>query len=350
MTAQLLSVHVPFTSTNLQLGSSVGGPGVSLATAADVLVDSVGVMDIQSKGAFVGQTSAAMALLSASAQKIHSQGKVEMFAGGGKSPAACGPGGPVTPADAGPPGATTEKVTGVACAVLSATSAGYGLQDAFSPQLTIEAPGLAAQVPAVGVALLATAVSGMAGAAAGGAGGGSGGTDIEERASSNITMVAGKKISGIAPGIISYKTLGKWEVKALLVTDFTTTLFTNFALAKFEVKALDAFKTTSATFEVEADAAVNIETKDFKGKAAIVTMDGDTKVTKIMDVMGKTTCKDALTVGKKTTMTGKLIVKRKTEIKGKLTVQCTEVKGNVTVKGDFKADKVEFKAPTIFGM
>jgi uncharacterized membrane protein YjjB (DUF3815 family) len=348
MTAQLLSVHVPHTNTNLQLGSSVGGPGVSLATAGDVLVDSVGVMDIQSKGAFVGQTSAAMSMLSASVQKIHSQGKVELFAGGGKSPAACGPGGPVTAADAGPPGAITEKVTGVACAVLTATSAGYGLQDAFTPQLAIAAPGLVAQVPAVAVAGVALGVSAMAGAAVAGAVGG--GTDIEERASSNITMVAGKKISGIAPGIIGYKTLGKWEVKALLVTDFTTTLFTNFALAKFEVRALDAFETTSSAFEVEADVAVEIETKEFTGRATLITMDGATKVTKIMDVMGKTTCQDALTVSKKTTMTGKLFVKRKTDIKGKLTVQCTEVKGSVTVGGDFKTDKVEFKASTVFGM
>ena len=114
MTAQLLSVEVPFSGTALKLGSSVGGPGVSLATGGDVLVDSVGVMDIQSKAAFVAQTAAAMSMLSAAVQKIHSQGKVEMFAGGGKAPSACGPGGPVTPADAGPPGATAEKVTAIA--------------------------------------------------------------------------------------------------------------------------------------------------------------------------------------------------------------------------------------------
>ena len=39
MTAQLLSVEVPFSSTTLKLGSSVGGPGASLQTAGVVLLD-----------------------------------------------------------------------------------------------------------------------------------------------------------------------------------------------------------------------------------------------------------------------------------------------------------------------
>lgn len=350
MTAQLLSVHVPHTTTNFQMGSSVGGPGVSLATAGDVLIDSVGVMDIQSKGAFVGQTSAAMAMLSASAQKIHSQAKVELFAGGGKSPGACGPSGPVTPPDAGPPGATMEKVTGAACAALSLTSAGYGLKDAFSPNLAIAAPGVGAKAIAVVVAGIAGAGGVAAGAAAAGAGGG-GGPDIEERAATNIKMIAGKKISGIAPAMISSKTPGIFEVKALLVTDFTTTLFTNFALAKFEVKSLDAFKTTSSVFEVEADSTVEIKTKDFKGKAALITMDGDTKVTKVMDVEKKTTLKDDVEVERNALMRDKLTVKGKAEVKGTLTVKKnTTISSTATVDGDVKTKTVVFKSRVTLGL
>lgn len=350
MTAQLLSVEVPFSSTALKLGSSVGGPGASLQTAGDVLLDSVGVMDIQSKGAFVGQTSAAMSMLSASVQKIHSQAKVELFAGGGISPSSCGPSGPVTAPDAGPPGATSEKVTGVACAALGATSAGYGIKDAFSPNLAIAAPGVKDKVIAVGVAAIATGVSGQAGAAAAGVGGG-GGPDIEERAASNIKMVAGKKISGVAPAMIGSKTLGKFEVKALLVTDFTTVLFTNFALAKFEVKSLDAFKTASGAFEVEADASVEIKTKDFKGKAPLVTMDGHTKVTKVADVKGKTTLKDDFDVERNALMTGKLTVKKKVEVKGTLTVKKkTKVTSTTTVDGDVKTKTVTFKSRVTLGL
>ena len=347
MTAQLLSVQVPFTETGLQMGSSVGGPGVSLATAGDVLIDSVGVMDIQSMGAFVGQTSAAMSMLSASVQKIHSQGKVEIFAGGGKAPSACGPSGPATPPDAGPPGATGENITGMACAALSGISAGFGLDDAFTPRLAIAAPGLVAQVPAEveeGVALF------DAGAAVAAAGGG-GGPDIEERASGNIKMVAGKKISGVAPAIISSKTPGKFEVKALAVTDFTTVLFTNFALAKCEVKALDAFKTTSAIFEIEADVAVEIKTKNFKGKAKLITMDGHTKVTESMEVMGMTTCNADLHVERDAKLTGKLNVTGKTEVKGTLTVKKnTKVTSTATIDGDVKTDTAEFKSSVTFGV
>jgi cytoskeletal protein CcmA (bactofilin family) len=350
MTAQLLSVQVPFTETGLQMGSSVGGPGVSLATAGDVLIDSVGVMDIQSMGAFVGQTSAAMSMLSASVQKIHSQGKVEIFAGGGKAPSACGPSGPVTPPDAGPPGATMEKVTGVACAALSTTSADFGMQDAYSPTIAIAAPGLVAQVPAVAVASIAAFGNLTALATAVGYPG-DGAPDIEERASGNIKMVAGKKISGVAPAIISSKTPGKFEVKALAVTDFTTVLFTNFALAKFEVKALDAFKTTSAIFEIEADVAVEIKTKDFKGKSTQITMDGHTKVTESMEVMGKTTCNADLQVEHDAKLTGMLNVTGKTEVKGTLTVKKnTKVTSTATIDGDVKTDTAEFKSSVTFGV
>ncbi len=350
MTAQLLDVQVPFSSTGFQMGSSVGGPGASLATAGDVLVDSVGVMDIQSVGAFVGQTSAAMSMLSASLQKIHTQAGVELFAGGGKSPSACGPGGPVSAPDAGAPGLAVEKATGIACAALSLTSAGFGLKDAFSPNLAIAAPTAGGKAIAVGVGLIAGGGAVASGAALGGEGG-AGGTDIVERASANIKMIAGKKISGIAPAMISHKTPGLWEVKALLVTDFTTTLFSNFALAKFEVKALDTFKTTSTIFEVEADATVDIKTAKFKGKAALITMDGHTKVTKVTDVKGKTTLKDDVEVERNALMKGKLTVLKKAEVKGKVTVKKnTTIKKNTTVDGDVKTKTVVFKSRVTFGL
>jgi len=324
---------------------------VSLATAGDVLVDSVGVMDIQSLGAFVGQTSAALSMLSASLQKIHTQAGVELFAGGGKSPSSCGPGGPVTAPDAGPPGAAMEKVTGLACAALSVTSASYGLKDAFGPDLFINAPGLKEKAIAVGIAgIAAFGTKGAVSAAAGGGGGG-GGTDIVERASANIKMIAGKKISGIAPAMISHKTPGLWEVKALLVTDFTTTLFSNFALAKFEVKALDTFKTTSTHFEVEADATVDIKTAKFKGKSNTITMDGHTKVTKVTDVKGKTTWKDDVDVERNALLRGKLTVLKKTEIIGTVTVKKkTTIKSNTTVDGDVKTKTVVFKSRVTLGL
>ncbi|MBK8696497.1 MAG: hypothetical protein IPN17_30590 [Deltaproteobacteria bacterium] len=308
MTAQLLSVKVPFSTTELQMGSSVGGPGVSLCTESDVLLDSVGVMDIQSKGTFMAQTNATMAMLSASVQKIHSQGKVEIWAGGGKAPASCGLSAPAAPTDAGPPGATVEKTTGLACSALSLTSANFGLSDTFSAarfRPTRSPWGLRRRG-----ARRPRSIAAAAGVVIGG-----GAPDIEERASANIKMVAGKKISGLAPALISSKTLGKSEVKALLVTDFTTLLFTNFALAKFEVKALDAFKTTSRSFEVDGSATIDIETKDFKGKSAKIVMNGITKVTKVMGVDGKTELADDMLVDRNALMTGALFVIGNTEVK-----------------------------------
>ncbi|MBK6530924.1 MAG: hypothetical protein IPF99_15315 [Deltaproteobacteria bacterium] len=344
MTAQLLSVKVPFSTTELQMGSSVGGPGVSLCTESDVLLDSVGVMDIQSKGTFMAQTNATMAMLSASVQKIHSQGKVEIWAGGGKAPASCGLSAPAAPTDAGPPGATVEKTTGLACSALSLTSANFGLSDTFSGSI----PAYAVSVGVYGVAAhgALTSIAAATGMDIGG-----GAPDIEERASANIKMVAGKKISGLAPQIISSKTLGKYEVKALLVTDFTTLLFTNFALAKFEVKALDAFKTTSRSFEVDGSATIDIETKDFKGKSKTIVMNGITKVTKVMGVDGKTELADDMLVDRNALMTGALFVIGNTEVKGTLTVsKNTTVKSTQTVDGKVKTDTLEFKSRVTFGL
>jgi hypothetical protein len=344
MTAQQLAVHVPFSDTSLQMGTSVGGPGASLTTAGDVLLDSVGVMDIQSKSTFMAQTAATLSMLSASVQKIHSQGKVELYAGGGKAPAQCGLSSPTAPVDAGPPGATMEKITGVACAALGVTSASFGIKDAWA------AGAITGKVIAGAVMGVAALGAGKAVAAAAGAGGG-GGADIEERASAGIKMVAGKKISGLAPKMIGSQTPGKFEVKALLVTDFTTVLFTNFALAKFEVKALDAFKTTSLTFELEGDASTEISTKDFKGKAARIHMNGATTVTKQVEVKGKTYLRREFKVREAATMTGELLVKEKTAVKGNLTVKKdVTISGDLTLERNLKAKQVEWKSRVTFGV
>ena len=317
---------------------------MSLATAGDVLLDCVGVMDIQSKSAFVGQTNAALSMLSASIQKIHSQGKIEMFAGGGLGPSACGMSGPSAPADAGPPGAAMENVTSKVCAALSATSAGFGFRDSLA------VPGIASKIPAVIVAGIAGyGVKGAFGALSSG-GPPSGPKDLEQRAKMNVKMVAGKKISGLAPQMISSKTLGKFEVKSLLVTDFTTVLFSNFALAKFEVKSLVWFKTTSLAFEVEGTTSVEITTPEFTGQAKIIKMKGDTKVEKIMDVLGKTKCKNKLTVEHDTLMHDKLTVSLDTEVKGTLEVKMDgKVKDTTTVAKDVKTKSVFFKAKVILG-
>ncbi len=343
MTAQQFAVQVPFSNTGLQLGTSVGGPGASLTSNGDVLVDSVGVMDVQSKGSFLAQTNATLAMLSAATQKVHSQGKVEVFAGGGRGPSACGLAAPNTPSDSGAPASASEKVTDLACAALGAVSAGYGIRDAWA------AGGTGGKVIAVGVAGVAALGAGAAVAKAAGHAGG--GADIVERASANIKMVAGKKISGLAPAMISAKTPGKYEVKALLVTDFTTTLFTNFALAKFEVKALDAFKTTSTMFDVIAEVETSIKTKDFKGKAALISMDGATTVTKTATVKGATHLHADLEVKRNALLTGALQVDGKTTVKGTLTARKnTRVESTMTVDGNVQTKTQEWKSRVTFGV
>jgi len=362
MTAQRLSIHVPFSNTLLQMGDSVGGPGVSLSTANDVLLDCVGVMDVQSKGQFVAQTNAVLMMLSAATQKIHSQGKVEVYAGGGKNPGPCGTGSPAGAPETGAPGAVTEKVTGLACAALSGVSASYGVSDAKEAgtgmAIALGVAGIAAAggVGAVAKVFMSPKTKPPPGETHGVVANAiriafGGGADIEERASANIKMVAGKKISGIAPLMITAKTLGKYEVKALLVTDFTTTLFSNFALAKFEVKALDVFKTTSIMFDVQGDVATNINTLKFTGKSEAITMNGVTHVTGTMDVTDKTTCDADLLVERNAMLKGKIKVHGYTRIKGKLTVKRdVMVKSNITVDGDTKTEKLELKSSVTFGL
>ena len=378
MAKQRLSVVVPFSGSALQLGASVGGPGASLVTAKAVLVDSVGVMDIQSKGHFTGQTNAMMLMLSGAAQKVHSGGKVEVYAGGGNNPDDCSTGSPAGAPDSGKPGAAAEIATNVACAGLSGVKAWQDLGAAASAgsgsMSSMAEAGSAAMAVVKGLADLGKAAAGpfateKAGSQVGGvfeAMGGAAGTigsalkgdwggvasgvssmvtgsvsaaggsapDIEERATANIKMIAGKKISGLAPLGIDFKTPGKFEVKALLVTDFTTVTFSNYALAKFEVKSLYQIKTTSARFEVDVKTAAKISTEDFIGKAKLITQDGVTHVKKTLEVAGNVSLADELIVYKDAKLNAKLKVKGETHIHGKFTVE-----QDVTVKSNVSSNK-----------
>lgn len=378
MAKQRLSVVVPFSGTEMQLGDSVGGPGASLVTAQAVLIDSVGVMDIQSKGHFTGQTNASMLMLSGADQKMHSGGKVEVYAGGGNNPGDCAAGAPASAPDSGKPGAAAEVITNTACAGLSgvkawqdlgaAVTAGSesmksmaeagaaamtiikGLSDLgkaalgpFATNKEVSQAGGGFEAASGAVGALAGALKGDFGAVASGissmitggatAGGGAA-ADIEERASGSIKMVAGKKISGIAPLGIDFKTPGKFQVKALLVTDFTTVTFSNYALAKFEVKSLYQIKTTSAQFEVDVKGAATVTTKNFTGKAVRITQDGVTHVRKKLLVTGNVSLADELTVYEDVTLKAKLLVKGATHIHGTLTVE-----QDVTVKSNLSSNR-----------
>ena len=393
MTKQRLSVQVPFSATTLQLGDSVGGPGASLVTAQAVLLDAVGVMDIQSQADWVGQTNADMRLLSSALQRIHSQGKVEVYAGGGNKPGDCGGGTPAGQRDTGKPGAVAEVITNTACAGLSgvkawqdlsaaATAGGQTIESAAESGATamsalkgladlgkaaagpfgstkggsVLAGGFEAASGGLGAlagalrldfGAVASGVSSMIGGGAAAAGGG--GADIVERASANIKMVAGKKISGTAPLGIDFKTPGKLQVKALLVTDFTTVCFSNYALAKFEVKSLYQIKTTSSTFEIDVKTAAAIDTKTFTGKAVLITEDGVTRVTKTLEVAQAVKLADTLTVDKDATLEGKLTVRGAAHVHGKLTVeQDVTVKTNISMNKKVKTKDYVAKSRVTF--
>lgn len=381
--SQRYSVHVPFGDVSLQMGDSAAGEGASLSTIGDVLIDSVGVADLQSKGDLMAQTNAAMTLLSGSSSHIHSQGKVEIFAGGGLAPGPCGGGGPAAPSDTGAPGQAAEIATNLACNGLAGLKAAQGFQSAAAAGDTVNMvkSALDGAKAVTGVAGLATpeagkagavleavsgyigyasavmsgdvggAVSGLASVITGGAGAaGGGGADIKENATGNIAMVAGKKISGTAPLGIDSKTPAKYEVKSLAVIDFKTISFTNFVLAKFEVKALDKIGTGSSVFEhaVKATAKIHCRSK-FEVEASKITQDGKVRVTETVDVGGNTSFKNDLSVKKDVVMKKKLTVKKLTEVKGKIVVKrAVLIDGDTTAKAKTKTKKLVAKATVTF--
>ncbi|MBL8604163.1 MAG: hypothetical protein JNK72_19710 [Myxococcales bacterium] len=397
MTKQQLSVAVPFSGTTLQMGAAAGGDGISLVTAKDVLFDSVGVFDIQSKGKFTAQTNGGMKMLSAALHKVHSGGKVEIYAGGGSNPGDCSAGSPASATDTGKPGAKTEILANATCGALSGYKAWQDLSSALTGaqgDLSMgEAVGAAAGVMkglcdvgkvipgmlghikeasqvgsgfdaasgALGVigglakgdfGSVASGISSMITGGAGlskGSGPGGSSADIEERAAANIKMVAAKKISGCAPLGIDSKTPGKFEVKSLLLTEFTTTSFANYALAKFEVKSLVFIKTSSSTFEVDAKATAKIETPAYTQKATMITHDGFTHITGSTIVDGKTTIRKKLDVTSNTIMKGKLTVDGNVDIKGQWIVeQDVTVKRDVTIANKVTVRQMQAKSRVTF--
>lgn len=403
-TSQAYNVTVPYSGTTMCFGSAAGGAGASLTTLGQVLIDAVGTMGLQSKGNFSAQTNAAMALLSAASTQAHSQGKVEIFAGGGMAPGACGSGAPATPGPNAPPAKTAEKVTEVACAAaslaktyndfktnmdssksadeaysaardtaareaaaaegfaaelgimksgLDVLKTGAGLGATFSSDGTKDAAKVAGGMIEAGAGFagtmagalkgdLGSVVSGLSGMLSGSAGAaaaaaaatGGGGVDIEERASGNIKMVSASKITGTAPIGIDFKTANKFSVTAALVVDFTTITWGTFAAAKFEVKSMGAVKTASSTLEMKAKATGKITCgTSLTAKATIVTIDGDTTVTKTLTVKKDTHLKAKLLVDNNTKMKGELLVEKKTTLKNVLTVHSrTTLKANMTAE------------------
>ncbi len=397
-TPQAYNVTVPFSGTTMCFGSAAGGAGASLTTLGQVLFDAVGTMALQSKGNCSAQTNAAMALLSQASTQAHSQGKVEIFAGGGMAPGACGSGGPAAPGPNTPPAKTAEKVTEAACGAVSvakavndfqtnlsagadaekaqaaATSAkdvGAAVSDGIAADLGMLKAGADILKTGMGVGAvfahgeakdglkegaggiemaagaagalsgamkgdLGSVISGVSGMISGGsAAGGGGGVDIEERASGNIKMVAAKKITGTAPIGIDFKTANKFSVTAALVVDFTTISWGAFAAAKFEVKSFGTVKTTSSKLEMKAKATGSIKCgATLTAKAPLITIDGDTTVTKTLTVKKDTDLKANLKVKKNTTLKGELLVKKKTTLENTLTVSKL-----ATFKNNVHADK-----------
>jgi hypothetical protein len=338
------------------------------------------VLDLQSKGKFTAQTKAAMALLAASGHSIHSQGKVEVYAGGGMAPGPCGSGAPAGPTDSGAPAVAAENITNIATSALSMTKAWQDLKAATEKTgLEGDAAGLKATadlikgaagmgagfksskdaakevggvmetvagamgvVGAVATGDIGSAISGISSIISGTSalgGAGAGGADVEARASTWIKYVAGKKISGLAPLGIDFKTPAKFEARALAVTDFTTLVFSNYALAKFEVKCLDQVKTTSSKYDFSAKATADIECgASFTGKSAAIKDDGVVVVTKKLTVKGDTTMDKTLEVKQLAKFKDTLTVKEAVTVKGKIQVENTVViKDRTTVKGATKS-------------
>ncbi len=154
-------------------------------------------------------------------------------------------------------------------------------------------------------------------------------------------MVAATKISGTAPVGIDFKTANKFSVNAALVVDFTTITWGAFAAAKFEVKSMGAVKTASSTLEMKAKATGKIDCKaSFTAKAPLITIDGDTTVTKTLTVNKDTRLKAKLQVDKNSKLKGELLVEKKTTLKNTLTVHSrSTLKANVTAEKNVTVKK-----------
>lgn len=331
MTAQTFVASVPHASSQLGLGRCACPDGASLTTVGSVLADAAGTLTVQCDGPFTAQTNATMSWLSQSGTQVHTAAALEMFAGGGVSPGACGAGAPAGSPGASTPGDTTERVVNATLAAASlarnvidsigggaATIAAQGLDAAKNAaELSAAAGGPGkdaapyAEAASGAVSVVSSLASGdVAGALGGaasvaaGAAGIAGGSDFTQRAASEIKMVAGTMITGSAGVGFEYKTLNKFGVTAGALTSFTTTSWGAFCLLKFEVKAIVAVKLKTKLVEIAASKSA---TMDAKAKLAIISPTIDyvskLKVTKTLTVKGTTSLEKTLEVAKKKTST-----------------------------------------------
>ncbi len=169
------------------------------------------------------------------------------------------------------------------------------------------------------LASIAGLASGIAGFA--------GGSDLEERAASEIKMVAGMMISSSAAIGFEYKTLGKFGVTAGALTSFTTVVWKAFCLLKFEVKAGAKVEMTTKVVDIKAKAAAKMDAKAaLTFKSPKIEYESKLEVTKTLTVDGKT-------------QVNSLEVKKRSDLEGKLTVEkdmhidlTLEVKKNLDAK------------------
>lgn len=351
-TPQTFAITVPHASSQLALGRCACPDGASLTTVGSVLVDAAGTLTAQSDGAFLAQTNATMSWLSSVKTEAHTSAGFQIYAGGGTAPGACGAGSPASSPGATKPAETTEKAVNVG---LAAASLGRNVVDAFGAdnaagvavqaldglknigeagkELGSDKAGTAAPyaetasgavgvVAAIasgdiagGLGALATVASGVAGIAGGSA-------DIEERAVSEIKMVAGTMITASAGIGFDYKTLNKFSVTAGALTSFTTTVWGAFCLLKFEVKAIAAVKAKTAKVEVKAKKSATLDAKaQLTFNSPIIDYVSKLEVTKTLNVTQKTTVQSLEVKNtKKSTINGNLTVDKDMKIHQDLTV------------------------------
>lgn len=368
--AQSYVVSVPHGSTVLAMGTSAAPVGASLTTVGSILIDAKGTLGLQSKADFTAQTNAAMALLSQKKTQAHTQAKMEIYAGGGVAPGACGAGTKAASPKTTTPAEMQEKM--VTAAISAAALAknvhevnnivasggvgsaahmaeafdamknvAYGMgQDAVGGQMEMISGGLA-----VGAGGGIAGVAGGLAAAAGGRVAVANGTDVEHRSTRDIKMVAGCKMSSSALAGFDYKVLNRLSVNAALVTDFTTIQWYAFCLLKWEVKAMSTVKCGTTTLSMKAKTTGKIEgmaTLDFK--APNIKMDGDVTVTKTQKVKGQTFLDSKLTVNKATALQAKLTVEKNVTLKNTMTVEGdTELAKQLHVKNksQYKKDLLQ---------
>ena len=357
-TPQMYLAATPHSSSQLALGRCACPDGASLTTVGSVLFDAVGTLLVQSKGTFTAQTSAAMSWLSAAKTQCHSQAKVEVYAGGGIAPGPCGAG---MPAETPPPTTPAHESEKMVNAALLAASLGRGLTELHEAEHAAETVAAATTmaketaetasewVPegpkagleyvaggletASGIAQIASGdvvggVATIASGAAGLAGAAGAGSNIEERAATEIKMVAGKKISSVAGVGFDFKTITKFGVTAP-IADFTTIKWTAFCLLKFEVKSIVMVKVATTLFKVHAHSEAKMDGKGLLTfKSPYIRYNAKMEMTKTLLVMKKTTLRNTLEVTKDTSLQAKLDIKKNLVVK-----QTVEVKANAQING-----------------